>query len=831
MISNLFKSGKKKKSKENIQTNNKNQTKKKKEDFYIKNNVSMVDKLLGKAYLLLEKNNINLEKEKVRESSQDTIQYEKMLPSGICKIDNDTYSKTIEFFDINYQLAQNDDKNRIFESYCEFLNYFDSTISFQLLFVNKRSDLLDLKENIIIEDKKDEFDDIRQEYTTMLKNQLERGNNGIIKNKYITFSIKADNLKSAKQRLEKIESDILNNFKVIGARAKSLNGQERLKLMHGMLNLNQEDKFVFSWDMVKSGGMSTKDIIAPPNFNFDRKIFRMGDYFATINYMIIDAPEMSDRLLAELLDIEEGISISFNIQSIDQNVAIKRIKQKRTDLDAMKIDYQKKAVRAGYDMDILPSDLQTYTKEAEEMLNALQQRNERMFNTTVIILSYAKTRKQLDDNVLQIKSILQKSNCTLKSLDYQMERAINSILPIGKNQIDQSRMLTTTSTAIFVPFTTQELFMPGGLYYGLNAISNNMIMVDRKELKNPNGLILGQPGGGKSFSSKREIVNCFLVTDDDIMVCDPENEYAPLVKELKGQVINLSPTSKHYINPLDISMDYGANEDGSFDDPIVLKSDFIISLCELIVAKKTGLEPIDKTVIDRCVRKIYQPYMANPIPENIPILEDLYKELLNQEEKEAKTIATGLELYVTGSLNVFNHHTNVDIDNRFVCYNLKDLGKQLKKIGMLIVQDQVWNKVAKNRGKKSTRYYIDEIHLLLIEKQTAEYSVEIWKRFRKWGGIPTGLTQNVKDLLSSSEIENIFENSEFMYLLSQGSGDREILAEKLKISPHQLSYITNGEPGEGLIVYGNVTIPFIDNFPNDTKLYKLMSTKPKEILT
>ena len=828
-MTNLFNKRKNKKINKDVTINNKSQ--KKNEEIQLKNNVTLMEKILGKIYLLLEKNNINIEKEQVRESSQDTIQYEKMMPSGICKIDKDSYSKTIEFFDINYQLAQNEDKNRIFESYCEFLNYFDSSISFQLLFVNKKSDMEELKDNIIISDKNDDFNDIRQEYAEMLKNQLERGNNGIVKNKYITFTIKADNSKNAKQRLEKIESDILNNFKVVGARAKSLNGKDRLKLMHDMLNLNQEDKFVFSWDMVKQGGMSTKDVIAPSNFNFDRKIFRIGDYFATINYMIIDAPEMSDRLLAELLDIEEGISVSFGIQSIDQNVAIKKIKQKKTDLDAMKIDYQKKAVRAGYDMDILPSDLQSSARETEDMLNALQQRNERMFNTTILILSYAKTRKQLDDNVLQIKGILQKNNCTIKSLDYQMERAINSILPIGKNKIEQSRMLTTTSTAIFVPFTTQELFMPSGLYYGLNAISNNMIMVDRKELKNPNGLILGQPGGGKSFSSKREIVNCFLTTDDDIMVGDPENEYSPLVKELKGQVINLSPNSKDYINPLDISMDYGANEDGSFDDPVVLKSDFIISLCELIVAKKTGLEPIDKTVIDRCVRKIYQPYMDNPIPENIPILEDLYNELLNQEEREAKTIATGLELYVTGSLNVFNHHTNVDIDNRFVCYNLKDLGKQLKKIGMLIVQDQVWNKVAKNRGKKATRYYIDEFHLLLKEKQTAEYSVEIWKRFRKWGGIPTGLTQNVKDLLNSNEIENIFENSEFMYLLSQGSGDRDILAEKLKISPHQLSYITNGNPGEGLIIFGGVTIPFIDNFPSDTKLYKLMSTKPKEITT
>ena len=403
-----------------------------------------------------------------------------------------------------------------------------------------------------------------------------------------------------------------------------------------------------------------------------------------------------------------------------------------------------------------------------------------------------------------------------------------SSLPLANNLIEIQRGMTTSSTAIFVPFTTQELFQAGNesLYYGLNALSNNLIMVDRKKLKNPNGLILGTPGSGKSFSAKREIANAFLVTDDDVIISDPESEYSPLVERFGGQVIKISPTSSQFINPMDINMNYSDD-----DNPVALKADFILSLCELIVGGKEGLQPIEKTVIDRCIHKIYQKYFENPAPENMPLLEDLYNALLEQEESEAKHVATALEIYVHGSLNVFNHRTNVDITNRLVCYDIKDLGKQLKKIGMLVVQDQVWGRVTENRSAgKSTRYYMDEMHLLLRDEQTAAYTVEIWKRFRKWGGIPTGITQNVKDLLASKEVENIFENSDFVYMLNQAVGDRQILAKQLNISPHQLSYVTHSGEGEGLLFYGNVILPFVDRFPTDLELYRLLTTKLNEVV-
>ena len=478
-------------------------------------------------------------------------------------------------------------------------------------------------------------------------------------------------------------------------------------------------------------------------------------------------------------------------------------------------------------MDVLPSDLVTYGSEAKKLLEDLQSRNERMFLLTFLVLNFGQTKSQLDNNVFQAASIAQKYNCLLTRLDFQQEEGLMSSLPIGLNQIEIQRGLTTSSTAIFVPFTTQELFQDGkeALYCGINALSNNLIMVDRKLLKNPNGLILGTPGSGKSFSAKREIRNVFLVTDDDIIICDPEAEYGPLVERLNGQVIHISPTSTDYVNPMDVNLNYSDDE-----NPLSLKSDFILSLCELIVGGNEGLKPVEKTIIDRCVRSVYRPYLNDPNPENMPILGDLYDELRRQDEKEAQYIATALEIYVTGSLNVFNHRTNINIDNRVVSFDIKELGKQLKKIGMLIVQDAVWNRVTVNReAHKSTRYYIDEMHLLLKEEQTATYTVEIWKRFRKWGGIPTGLTQNVKDLLSSREVENIFENSDYICMLNQASGDRQILAKQLNISPYQLSYVTHSGEGEGLLFYGNVILPFVDRFPHDTELYRIMTTKLSEI--
>jgi len=553
----------------------------------------------------------------------------------------------------------------------------------------------------------------------------------------------------------------------------------------------------------------------------------MGRKHCSVSFLQILAPELNDRMLADFLSMDNSLVVTLHIQSIDQSSAIKTIKRKITDLDRMKIEEQKKAVRSGYDMDIIPSDLATYGGEAKKLLQDLQSHNERMFLVTFLIMNTADGKQTLDNNIFQAQGIAQKYNCQLVRLDFQQESGLNSSLPLGHNQIEIQRGLTTSSTAIFVPFTTQELFQREGepLYYGLNALSNNLIMVDRKALKNPNGLILGTPGSGKSFSAKREIANAFLITQDDITICDPEGEYYPLVERLQGQVIKISPTSGHYINPMDINLNYSEDE-----SPLSLKSDFILSLCELIVGGREGLQPIEKTVIDRCVRMVYQAYLNEPKPENVPILGDLHRILLEQPEKEARLIATALEIYVSGSLNVFNHRTNVNIQNRLVCFDIKELGKQLKKLGMLIVQDQVWGRVTANRAEgRSTRYYIDEFHLLLKEEQTAAYSVEIWKRFRKWGGIPTGITQNVKDLLSSREIENIFENSDFVYMLNQAGGDRQILAKQLNISPHQLSYVTHSGEGEGLLFYGNVILPFADRFPKDTELYRIMTTKPAEV--
>ena len=903
--------------------------------------------------------------DKKKKSAQDSIPYERMWPDGICRVAGSRYTKTIQFQDINYQLSQNEDKTAIFEGWCDFLNYFDSSIQFQLSFLNLAASEETFARAINIPLQGDDFDSIRVEYTTMLQNQLAKGNNGLIKTKYLTFGIDADSLKAAKPRLERIETDILNNFKRLGVAAETLDGKARLAQLHGIFHMDEQVPFRFEWEWLAPSGLSTKDFIAPSSFEFRTgKQFRMGKKYGAVSFLQILAPELNDRMLADFLDMESSLIVSLHIQSVDQIKAIKTVKRKITDLDRSKIEEQKKAVRAGYDMDIIPSDLATYGAEAKKLLQDLQSRNERMFLVTFLVLNTADNPRQLDNNVFQASSIAQKYNCQLTRLDFQQEEGLMSALPLGLNQIEIQRGLTTSSTAIFVPFTTQELFQNGkeALYYGINALSNNLIMVDRKLLKNPNGLILGTPGcfdgktrilladgstptfaelveagiteamvkaydydtgeivdaraidiriekyvdelkvieledgtrlcctdthlimdadgqfieankitdgqrlsgghvavrvafqrlpekvpvydltvpkygnfllanglivhnSGKSFSAKREIANCFLLTSDDVIICDPEAEYAPLVERLHGQVIKISPTSTNYINPMDLNLDYSDDE-----SPLSLKSDFILSLCELIVGGKDGLQPVQKTIIDRCVRLVYQDYLNDPRPENMPILEDLYDLLRAQDEKEAQYIATALEIYVTGSLNVFNHRSNVDINNRIVCYDIKELGKQLKKIGMLVVQDQVWNRVTINRAaRKSTRYYIDEMHLLLKEEQTAAYTVEIWKRFRKWGGIPTGITQNVKDLLSSREVENIFENSDFVYMLNQAGGDRQILARQLGISPHQLSYVTHSGEGEGLLFYGSTILPFVDHFPKNTELYRIMTTKPQEM--
>ena len=766
----------------------------------------------------------NKPREALPESVQQSIPFDRMWKDGICRVSEGYYTKTIAFEDINYQLATLGDKKSILEDWSSFLNFFDSSIHFELSFVNTVTDKKQFLKRIRIEPANDGFDDLRKEYNQMLTDQYKKGNNGITRTKYLTFGIHADSVKQALPRIIHVQNDLINNFRQMGVYAYVLNGVERLEVMHDMFHLCDDHRFQFDWKMQKESGLSVKDFIAPESLDFGRKrTFEMGDLHCAVSSLAITASQIPDNMLKEFLDLETGQIVTMHIRSIDQNVAVKMVKRTITELDRSKIEEQKKAVRAGYDMDIIPSDLATYGRDAKSLLDQLQSQDQRLFLVTFLLLTTGHTKQELDNNILQVKSIAQKHSCNITRLDYEQEQGLVSSLPLAQNAIEVERALTTSAAAIFVPFTTQELFQKSdeAIYSGLNAVTGNMIYLDRKQLKAPNGLILGTPGSGKSFTTKREIYSVFLSTPDDIIICDPEAEYAALTESLKGQVIRVSPVSHQHINPMDINENYSDD-----DEPIKLKSDFILSFCELILDNENGLGYRARSVIDRAVRTVYERYFRNPSPENMPILQDLYEELLAQGDPDSKDIAAGLEIYVTGSLSVFNHRTNVDINQRVVCYDIKDLGKQLKKLGMLIVQDQVWNRVTVNRyQQKTTRYYIDEFHLLLREEQTAAYSIEIWKRFRKWGGIPTGITQNVKDLLASREVENIFENSEYICMLNQAAGDREILAQHLGISPHQLRFVTRVGEGQGLIFYGSMVMPFVDHFPKDTKMYQIMTTK------
>ena len=769
-------------------------------------------------------------KNKAALSAQQSIPYVAMHPDGVCQLPGGLYTKTVEYEDINYSVASTEDQSAIFSGWSSFLNYFDSALPVQLSFINRRSHSTS-RYHVNIPAQADDFDSIRGEFVGMLKRQIARSNNGIERSKYITFGVPAEGIAAARPRLDRVEADVMGNLHRLGVPSSPLDGRERLALLHGQMHPGRREPFRFSWGDISRTGMGTKDFITPSGgFDFrGSRFFRVGGFWGAASYLQILASELSDRLLREILELDAELTVTMHIQTVDQLKAIKTIKGKISDIDKMKVEEQKKAVRAGYDMDILPPDLITFSKDAAELLGDLQSRNERMFLLTFTVINLAPTRQRLENDVFTVSGIAQKYNCALKRLDWQQEQGFMSSLALGYNEVQIQRGMTTSSTAIFIPFMTRELRMGGqALYYGMNALSHNVIMADRKKLKSANGMYLGSTGSGKSFAAKREIVNVFLsLPDDDIIIADPEGEYYPLVNRLGGQVVRLSPsaTAGTFINPMDINPNYADDE-----DPLSLKSDFILSLCELIVGGRSGLAPVEKTVIDRCVRTIYRPYLADPAPERMPILQDLYDDLLKQSEPEARRVASALELYCTGSLNLFNHRTNVQVNSRLLCFDIKALGKMLKKIGLLILTDQVWGRVTANREKRrATWVYQDEFHVLLADPQTAAYSVEIFRRFRKWGAIPSGITQNVKSLLESSEIESIFGNCDFLYMLSQAAGDQKVLASHLGISPHQLSYVTHSGEGEGLLFYGNVILPFVDRFPKDTELYRIMTTKPQEI--
>ena len=748
-----------------------------------------------------------------------------MYQDGVCRITSRLFSKSVMCEDINYAEASDDEKAVLFELYCKLVNYFGPSVGFELSVVCYPADMVEYQQMLAIAPLGDAFDEIRKEYSDMLVEQVS-------KSRYerricLTYTIEADNVKQARSRLGQIDSDVVGHFRALMVTARPMDGYERLALLHKCLHLEERRKFRFNWDSLNGTGLSSKDYIAPSSFFFgDGRYFRTGASFGAVSFLQIRATKLYDTLLNSVLELEGSQIVSIHAKALDQNAALKAVKRKLSDLDKAKIDEQKRAVRSGFDMDILPPDLVTFGREAQKLLEDLQNHDEKMFMVTILIVHMASSRQKLENLVYSADGITNTQNCDLIRLDYQQEQGFLSALPIGINQVEIQRGLTTSGTAIFLPFRACEVFQKGGVYYGLNATTGRMILADRKKLKCPNGVVLGTPGSGKSFSCKREAADVYLHTDDDLLFLDPEHEYLSLCQQLSGQIIRLAPDSGDYINPLDVDLTVDTGE-----NPLLMKADFIMSFCELILsASQGGLKPIEKSVIDRCIPKVYREYLKKPRPERMPVLGDLYQCLRSQEEGQAQELATALELYVSGSLSYLNHQTNVNINNRVVCYDISALGQNLKKPGMLTVQNNIWQRTTINRyAGKTTRIYLDEFHLLLKEPQTAAYTAEIYKRFRKWNGIPTALTQNVKDLLDSPEIENILENSDFILMLNQAASDRNILAQRLGISPQELTHITNSGAGEGLLFFGDKIIPFIDKFPTDTKLYQVMTTKPADL--
>ncbi len=649
-------------------------------------------------------------------SAQQTIPYLSMHPDGVCKLPGGLYTKTVEYEDINYSVASTEDQTAIFSGWSSFLNYFDSSLPFQLSFINRRSHSRS-RYQVNIPKADDNYNSVRDEFTGMLKNQIAKSNNGIERSKYITFGIPAEGIAEARPRLERVEADVMGNFKRLGVPSEPMDGRARLALLHSQMHPGSREAFRFSWKDIQQTGLGTKDFIAPDSLDFRQsRTFRIGQYWGAVSYLQIMASELSDKLLAEILELDAEMTVTMHIQTVDQLKAIKTIKGKISDIGKMKVEEQRKAVRSGYDPDILPPDLITFSKDAAELLADLQSRNERMFLLTFTVVNLAPNRQRLENDVFTVGGIAQKYNCALRRLDWQQEQGFVSSLALGYNEVEIQRGMTTSSTAIFIPFMTRELRMAGqALYYGMNALSHNVIMADRKKLKSANGMYLGSTGSGKSFAAKRELLNVFLtIPQDRIIVVDPMGEYAPLVRRLGGQVIEIAPDSPHHLN-------------------------------------------------------------------------------------------------------------------RVVCIVLKNMGENLRKIAMHITNEFVSQAVDQNFHEGAATWcYFDEFHILLRDPLTASYFVAVWKMLRKKGCVPSALTQNVKDLLASREIENILDNTDFMILLSQAQSDRTILAKQLGISEHQLSYITHSNSGEGLLFYGNVTIPFVDRFPRG-EIYNLLTTRPEDM--
>ena len=764
------------------------------------------------------------EKEKfvVPKGVQDVIPIKAIYDDGIFKVGKDKFSKTFKFTDINYAVASREDKEAMFLEYSELLNSFDSGATTKITINNRRLNRLDFEETILLPLKSDELDVYREEYNKMLLEKA-TGANAIVQDKYITISVSKKNVEEARSYFARVGADLIAHFGRLGSKCTELETDERLRVFHDFYRVGEESSFHFDIRETRRKGHDFKDYICPDSMEFEKDYLKIGDRYARVLFLREYASFIEDDMVAELTDLNRNLMMSIDVIPIPTDEAVREAESRLLGVETNITNWQRKQNQNNNFSAAVPYDMEQQRKEMKEFLDDLTTRDQRMMFAVITFVHTADTKAQLDQDTEALLTVARKHLCQFGVLKFQQLDGLNTVMPFGIRKIDTFRTLTTESLAVFIPFRVQDIYHENGIYYGQNVISKNMIIADRRQLLNGNAFILGVSGGGKSFAAKGEIINQILASDADVIIIDPEREYSALVKALGGEIINISATSKSHINAMDMNKEYG---DGA--NPVILKFEFIMSLCEQLIGGES-LGAKQKSIIDRCTASVYRAYQQSGYTGTVPTLRDFREELLRQDEPEAREIALAIELFTNGSLNTFAKPTNVDTDNRLICYDILDLGKQLMPIGMLVVLDSILNRITQNRAKgKNTYIFIDEIYLLFRHEYSANFLFTLWKRVRKYGAYATGITQNVDDLLQSHTARTMLANSEFIIMLSQASTDRMRLAELLNISDRQMSYITDVEAGHGLIKVGSSLVPFANKFPKNTKLYKLMTTKPGE---
>jgi len=752
---------------------------------------------------------------------QQAIPIRAIWLDGIFRAGN-KFSRTFRFEDINYAVASKEDKEAMFLAYSELLNALDSGATTKITINNRRLNKADFESSILIPLQDDGLDEYRREYNQMLFEKA-TGANSIVQDKYITVSVYKQNIEEARSYFNRIGTDLATHFSHLGSRCAELDATERLRILHDFFRPGEETSFRFDLSETMRKGHDFKDFICPDTFEFEKDHFRMGAKYGRVIFLREFASYIKDSMVAELCDLNRSMMMSLDIIPIPTDEAVREVENRLLGVETNITNWQRKQNQNNNFSAVVPYDMEQQRKESKEFLDDLTMRDQRMMFAVLTMVHVADSKEQLDSDTEALLTTARKHLCQFAPLTYQQMDGLHTVLPYGLRKIDAIRTLTTESTAVFMPFRAQEITHNGGVYYGQNVISRNMIIANRKLLLNGNSFILGVSGSGKSFAAKREIVNLILSTGDDIILIDPEREYSSLVRAMGGEIIHISATSPAHINAMDMNREYG---DGA--NPVILKSEFVLSLCEQLIGGH-NLGAKQKSLIDRCTASVYRKYLQSNYRDNPPTLQDFHAELLKQAEPEAQEIALAIELFTSGSLNTFAKPTNVDVNSRLICYDILDLGKQLLPIGMLVVLDSILNRITKNRAKgKNTFIIIDEIYLLFQHEYSANFLFTLWKRVRKYGAFCTGITQNVDDLLQSHTARTMLANSEFIIMLNQASTDRLELAKLLNISDLQLSYITNVDAGSGLIKVGSALVPFMDRFPRFTRLYSLMTTKPGE---